>query len=195
MNRQISFRQYRWIDLAIMAGILIVSQGAISIAASTIYADQLYVVSTVAAVTAIVMMRWSGYAAIHAVLGGVVFTALAGGSWQQYIIYGGGNLLSMLSLLLFRWLGKEKIRADALLTIFFGVCTQLLMQLGRAGLAYLFGYSAAACLGFIATDALSILFTACIVWVARRVEGLFEDQKKYLLRIERERQVEGREQI
>ncbi|MCD7755542.1 MAG: hypothetical protein LUJ09_04320, partial [Firmicutes bacterium] len=61
--------------------------------------------------------------------------------------------------------------------------------------AYLFGYSAAACLGFITTDALSILFTACIVWVARRVEGLFEDQKKYLLRIERERQVEGREQI
>ncbi len=195
MNRQISFRQYRLIDLAIMAGVLALSQAAISIAAYTVYADQLYVVSTVGAVTAIVMMRWNGFAAIHAVLGGVIYVALAGGTWQQYVIYGAGNLASLLVLLLFRLMGKEKIRGDALLTIFIGVCTQLLMQLGRAGLAFLFGYPADACLGFITTDALSILFTACILWVARRIEGLYEDQKNYLLRIQCERQVEGRDQI
>ncbi len=195
MNRQISFRQYRTIDLSIMAVILAVSQAVIFIAASTVYADQLYIVSTVAAVTAIVMMRWSGWAAIHAALGGLVYAALAGGNAEQFVIYAGGNLLALLALVLFKLLGKEKIRSDALLTIVFGVCTQLLMQLGRAGLAFLFGYPAAACLGFITTDALSILFTACILWVARRIEGLFEDQKNYLLRIECERQVEGREQI
>lgn len=195
MKRQISFSQYRAIDLAIMAVLLVISQGLISIASATIYADQLYVVSTVGAVTALVLMRWNGWAAIHAVLGGIVYTALAGGGWQQYLIYCGGNLLSLAALLVFKWLGKDKIRQDGLLTMFFALCVQLLMQLGRAGAAYLLGYPAGVCFGFITTDALSILFSVCVIWVSRRIEGLFEDQKKYLLRIQRERQVEGREQF
>lgn len=195
MKRQISFSQYRAIDLTIMGVLLIISQGLISIASATVYADQLYVVSTVGAVTALVLMRWNGWAAIHAVLGGIVYTALSGGGWQQYLIYCGGNLLSLLALVLFRWPGKEKIRQDALTTMFFALCVQLFMQLGRAGAAYLLGYPAGVCFGFITTDALSILFTVCVIWVSRRIEGLFEDQKKYLLRVQGERQVEGREQF
>ncbi|MCD7860053.1 MAG: hypothetical protein LUH51_07845 [Firmicutes bacterium] len=193
MNRQISFGQYRAIDLTFLAAALAVSQAAISIAASTVYADQLYVVSTVAAITALVMMRWGFWAAIHAVLGGLVFVALARGGWQQYLIYGVGNLFSLLAMLLIGVFGKEKIRQNVLLTMLFALCTQLFMQLGRAGIACLLGYGIDACLGFITTDALSILFTVCILWVARRVEGLFEDQKHYLLRVQREQQDEGRE--
>ncbi len=195
MNRQISFSQYRSIDLTIMAVLLGISQAVISIASSTIYADQLYVVSTVGVITALVMMRWNGWAAIHAVLGGILYALIEGGTWQQYIIYGVGNLLSLLALVLFRLMGKENIRKDALKTMFFALCTQLLMQLGRAGVAFLMGYPAAACLGFITTDALSILFTVCILWVTRRIEGLFEDQKNYLLRIQKEQQVERGEQF
>ncbi len=195
MNRQISFSQYRAIDLGILAVLMAFSQALISIASATVYADQLYVVSTVGAITALVMMRWNGWAAVHAVLGGLVFTALAGGSFQQYVIYCVGNLLSLLALVLFKLIGKEKIRQDALSTMFFAFCVQLLMQLGRAGVAYLMGIPAGACIGFITTDALSILFTVCVIWVTRRIEGLFEDQKNYLLRTQKERQVEGREQL
>ncbi len=195
MNRQISFAQYRTIDLTIMAVLMAISQAVITIASSTIYADQLYIVSTVGVVTALVMMRWNGWAAIHAVLGGALVTAMAGGTWQQYLIFCGGNLVSLLAMVLFKLLGKEKIRQDALKTMFFAFCAQLLMQLGRAGVAYLLGYPAAACIGFITTDALSILFTVCILWVTRRIEGLFEDQKNYLLRIQKEQQVERGEQF
>ncbi len=195
MKRQISFSQYRAIDLAIMAVLLTVSQAVISIASTTIYADQLYVASTVAAVTGLVMMRWNGWAAIHAVLGGVVYGVLSGGSLQQILIYSAGNLASLLALLLLKLLGKEKVRKNAVLTILFAFCVQLLMQLGRAAVAFLFGTPAAACIGFITTDALSILFTIVILWVARRIEGLFEDQKNYLLRIQKEQQVERGEQF
>ncbi len=195
MNRQISFSEYRAIDLGILAVLMGVSQGIISLVSATIYADQLYTVSTVGAVTAIVMMRWGGWAAIHAVLGGIVYTVAGGGSWEQLVIYSLGNLLSLGALVLFKLLGKENIRQDALKTMFFAFCTQLLMLLGRMGMAMLFGHSAGASLGFITTDTLSILFSVCIVWVARRVEGLFEDQKKYLLRIQAEQKAEGREQI
>lgn len=195
MHKQISFRQYRAIDLSIMTGLLILSQSLISIVAATIYADQLYVVSTVGAVTALVMMRWNGYAAIPAFLGGLLFTFLSGGTLQHYLIYSLGNLLSLLALILFKLMGKEAIRTDGLMTMFFAFTVQILMQLGRAGVAFLFGNPAGVCLGFITTDALSILFTVCVIWVTRRIEGLFEDQKKYLLRIQKERQTEGREQL
>lgn len=195
MNQQISFRQYRAIDLTILMVIQAVSQTVIHFAATTLYPDQLYVVSPIAAVVALVMMRWSGFAAIHAALGGVLYALIAGGSWHHVLIYGVGNLLSMAALLSFKILGKERIRGDALLTILFALCTQLLMQLGRSGVAAVLGYPAGICLGFITTDILSGLFTMVIVWSIRRVEGLFEDQKQYLLRIQREHKVERGEQF
>ncbi len=186
MNRQISFRQYRAIDLGIMGALLVLSQSAISIFSATVYADQLYVVSTVAAVTALVMMRWNGWAAIHAAVGGLVVGFFGNATPGQYVIYCLGNQAALLGLLLFRWLGKEKIRKDALTSMFFALCTQVLMQLGRAAVALLLGADPAACFGFITTDSLSILFTVVVIWVARRIEGLFEDQKHYLLRIQSE---------
>ena len=195
MNRQISFSQYRQIDLIIMTAVLAISQFFIHVASSFWFPEQLYVVSPVAAVVALVMMRWSGYAAIHAVFGGLFFTALSGGTWQHFFIYGAGNLLSMLALVMFKVFGKERIRQDALLALAFGLITQLLMQLGRAAVAAILGFSAAACLGFITTDILSALFTLFIIWIVRRIEGLFEDQKSYLLRIQREQQVERGEQF
>ena len=195
MNRQISFQQYRSIDLTILAVLLAISQFVIHVASSVLYPEQLYVVSPVAAMTALVMMRWNGYAAIHALLGGVLFTALSGGTWQHAVIYGGGNLLSLLAWLMLKGFGKERVRTDAVLAVVFALCTQVLMWLGRAGLAFVLGFEPAACIGFITTDALSGLFTAVIIWVVRRIEGLFEDQKSYLLRIQQERQVEGREQF
>lgn len=186
MNRQISFSQYRSIDLIILTAALAISQYLIHVASSFWFPEQLYVVSPVAAVVALVMMRWSGYAAIHAVFGGVFFTALSGGTWQHFLIYGAGNLVSLLALVMFKFCDKERVRQDAFLALTFGLCTQLLMQLGRAGIAAILGFPAAACLGFITTDILSALFTLFVIWIIRRIEGLFEDQKHYLLRIQSE---------
>ena len=186
MKQQISFAQYRTIDLSILSVVLVLSQGLIHFAASNWFADQLYVVSPVAAVATLVMMRWGPWAAIQMVLGGVVYTALAGGTVQHYLIYGAGNLLAMLALVMFRIRNKEQVRRSATLTLVFALCVQLLMQLGRAGVAALLGHEPAVCLGFITTDILSELFTLFVAWIIRRVEGLFEDQKHYLLRLQSE---------
>lgn len=193
MQRQISFSQYRTIDLFIMAVLLAVSQFLIAMAANVWFPQELYVISPVAAIVALVMMRWSGYAAIHAVLGGVLFVFLSKGEWQHLLIYGIGNLAALLALLFFKLFGKERIRLNSVLTVVYGICVQLLMLLGRAAMAAVLGNEPGVCFGFITTDILSCLFTAVVVGIVRRVEGLFEDQKTYLLRIERERQSEGRE--
>ena len=195
MNRQISFGQYRAIDLSILMAILVVCQYLTHLATSFWYPEQLYVVSPVGGMVALVMMRWGGYAAVHAALGGLMYAALQGGSWHQLLIYGVENLASLLALGMFKLYGKERVRKDGFLSAVFAIAVQLLMQLGRAGAAALFGYPAAASLGFITTDLLSILFTVFIVWIVRRIEGLFEDQKNYLLRIQREQQVERGEQF
>ena len=193
MNRQITFQQYRTIDLTIMAVLLAVSQIVIYFASSVLYPEQLYVVSPAAAMTAIVMMRWNGWSVLHALLSGGLYALLAGGGWQHIVIYGAGNVLCLLALPALKLLGKERIRLNGVLSGVFGLAVQTLMWLGRAGIAFLLGFGPAACIGFITTDILSGLFTLVIIWVVRRVEGLFEDQKHYLLRLESERQVEGRE--
>lgn len=195
MNKQISLQQYRNIDLTILLVVQSVSQTLIYKASTTWFADQIYIVSPVAAVTALVMMRWSGCGAIHAVVGGVLYALIAGGSWQQVLIYGLGNLFSLAALLMLKLLGKERIRKDALLTILFALCAQILMQFGRSGVAAVLGYPAGICLGFITTDLLSCLFSMVIIWSVRRIDGLFEDQKHYLLRVQREQEVERGERF
>lgn len=50
-------------------------------------------------------------------------------------------------------------------------------------MALAFGAAARDCLGFFTTDSLSLLFTGVVVWIARRLDGVFENQKHYLLRI------------
>ncbi len=183
MRKQLSLSEYRSIDLTLFAVILCVSELLIVTAARFWYADQLYTVSVVAAVVAIVLMRWGPWAGIHAVLGGLVFCFASHGSAQQYLIYCAGNLFALLALLPLRALGGERIRQDSFLSVCFGLLTLLLMQLGRALLALLLGNAFSACLGFFTTDALSLLFTGVILWIARRLDGIFENQKHYLLRV------------
>lgn len=195
MRRQISFAQYRAIDMAILTGLMLLCQTGIIVAGNTIYPGQMIKASPVGAIVALVMMRWSAWAAIPALLGGLLYAALCGTVWQTYIIYGAGNLLVLVALLYFKLFGKENVRKSVLKTLAFGVVVQVLMQLGRALAALALGFPGAVCSSFITGDALSVLLTVVAVWIMRRIEGLFEDQKLYLLRIQQERQVEGREQF
>lgn len=187
MNRQISLSQYRTIDLGILTGLMAISQFVIHFAVTRWHAQYTgYIVSPVAAVVALVMMRWGPWSAIPAALGGVILTWLSNGTSEQMLFYGAGNLLSMLALLYLKGFGKEKVRTNVVLSLLFALAVQLLMQFGRAGVAFLWGHDLLACWGFITTDAMSILFTVVIIWIVRRVEGLFEDQKHYLLRVQQE---------
>ena len=191
MQKQISIGQYRNIDLSLFALILLVTEYLIVTAGRKWYPDQLYTVSVTAAVTAIVYMRWGVRGGIHAFLGGLVFCLFSGGTARQFLIYGLGNLFSLPAGLLMRKAGPEKVRGDQLLSMVFAAAVLLSMQTGRALLAVLTGASPSQAIGFFTTDSLSMVFTLVIIWVVRRLDGIFEDQKHYLLRI----QEEEREQI
>ncbi|MBR3270372.1 MAG: hypothetical protein IKI59_00505 [Clostridia bacterium] len=186
MNRQQSLGEYRAIDLGLFGVMLAVFETILVTAATKLFPAEPYTVSLAAAITAIVLMRWGAFAAIHAVLGGLVFCIASGATVQQYGIYCVGNLFALGALLLFRWLGKEGIRADALRSMAFALIVQLLMQLGRMAVALALGNPIAVCAGFFTTDVISDLFTVVIIWIARRLDGVFEDQKHYLIRLQKE---------
>lgn len=195
MKQQITLGQYRTIDLIILAVVLAISQALIHFAAVIWFPGQRFIISPVAVLTALVMMRWGIWGGLHALLGGLIYTMLAGGTTDHYIIYCVGNLASLLALLMFKFPGKEKIRKSNVWTQVFALCVQVLMLLGRAAVAAVLGFEFAAWLGFITTDSLSILFTLVVAWIIRRIDGLFEDQIHYLLRIQSEQSTEGGEQL
>ena len=182
MNRRRSWKEYRAIDLSIMALMLAVFEFLIVNAANFWFPDQLYTVSLAAAVTSIVYMRWGVWGGIHAVEVGAVYCFFAGGTLEQYVIYCVGNLFSLLAVVVLKAVGKERVRTGYL-SLVFTHRVQLLMQMGRGVVALAFGAAPASVLAFFTTDSLSYLFTFVIIWIARKLDGVYEDQKHYLLRI------------
>ena len=187
MNRQRSWKEYRAIDLSIMALMLAVFEFLIVNAASFWFPNELYTVSLAAAVTSIVYMRWGAWGGIHAVEAALVYCYFAGGTSEQYIIYCVGNLFSLFAVILLKTVGKEKVRTGKL-SLVFPVLVQLLMHVGRGVTALICGAAFGSMAAFIATDSLSYVFTFVIIWIARKLDGVYEDQKHYLLRISSERE-------
>ncbi len=177
MNRHWTFAQYRRADLLTWAGIGALCEYVMTLAARRWFPAQLYTVSVTAAVCAIVLMRWGGWAGLHAAVGGLV----SGGSRGQMAVYALGNLgcLALLPLLK----KKQRIRSDKLFTALFALGVTLSMQLGRGLVALALGAECSACVGFFTTDTLTDLFTMVVVSLSRNLDGIFEDQKSYLLRL------------
>lgn len=190
MQRQRTVGEYRTIDLIMFAVMVAVGEWLVVNAARFWFRDQLYMLSVVPLVTAIVMMRWGPWAVIHALLGGLVYCFTSGAALTQYLVYCGGNLLGLAALAVLKAAGKERIRGDALLTMGFGALTVLLMQLGRALLSLLFGGTAGGMIVFFTTDVITLLFTVVVMWIVRRLDGVFEDQINYLLRVSKEQEEE-----
>lgn len=186
MKRQISLKEYRRIDLALWAVILVVFEAIIIKASNSWFYDQPFTVSLAAAITSIVYMRWGVWGGFHAALSGFAFCLFSGGTVNQFMIYTAGNLFSLLAVLFLKKLGKEKVRTGQFLHLIFPALVLVLMQMGRAVMAVLLGANPAGILGFFTTDSLSMLFTLVIIWIVRRLDGVYEDQKHYLLRMQEE---------
>ena len=79
MNRQRTLKQYRMIDLAFFALMLLVAEYLIVRAANHWFPAQPYTVSVAAAIVSLVYMRWGWWGGIHAVLAGLVFCFFSSG--------------------------------------------------------------------------------------------------------------------
>ena len=195
MKRQLTLQQYRTIDLALFAVMLAIFEFIIVRFA----VGSLYTVSLAAAISTIVYMRWGWWGGVHAALAGFLFCLYYGMSVGQveatdYLIYILGNLFSLVAVAGLLRLGKERVRASVWLSLAFGLAVILLMQGGRMLVALTLGRPPDRVVDYIVYDPLSILFTVVVTWIVRRLDGVFEDQKHYLLRLQEERERNNTEQ-
>ena len=190
-----SFEQYRAIDLTIMGVILAVCEFLTANAAAKWFPNELYALSPTIAVVCIMIMSWSGFAAIHAVIGGLVYCLTLGGDWKQFIIYCVGNCFILIALTWFKAFGKEWVRSKFYRTLLFTLNAFLGAQIGRFAVSVALGgaFSLDSFLAFLVNDVITLLFSVVVVLISRRVDGLFEDQKSYLIRTEEERKREEAE--
>ena len=187
MEKRRSLEQYRAIDLTLFAVMLTVFESLVVTASVRWFPGQPYTVSLTPLITAVVLIRWGPWAGIHAVLGGALLCFLSHAAPMQFAVYIAGNLFSLLSLLFwkkgFKTEGSWKAGKKAMA---FGLTVLLLMQAGRALLSWILGFPPAVVVGFFTTEVITDLFTLTAVWVVSRLDGMLEDQRRYLLRVQEE---------
>lgn len=170
-----------------MAVLLLIFETIIIMASNRWFPGEPYTVSLTPAITAIVLIRWGPWAAIHAFLGALVLCIESDAGLTQYAVYCLGNLFSLLALPVIRKMGGDSaVRSDSLKTLLYGLIVLFMMQAGRAIVALICGTSIAVVFGFFTTEAITDLFTLVILWIVRRLDGILEEQQHYLKRIREE---------
>ncbi|MBQ9252880.1 MAG: hypothetical protein IJ188_09625 [Clostridia bacterium] len=189
MEKRRSLGQYRAVDLALFALMLLIFESIILLASTRWFPGQPYTVSLAPAIVAIVLVRWGPWAALHAVLGGLVVCVQSQASPAQFAIYCVGNLFPLLLLpWLSAWRKREGIWSSSAQALGFGAAVLLLMQAGRALFTLCFGANPVLALGCFTTEVITDLFTLVILWIVRRLDGVLEDQVHYLRRVQAEEQ-------
>ena len=186
-SKLISLKQYKLTDLFLFAVILVGFELILHFAMKAFGDNANFTFSPLVPIVLIVMMRWGWVSVFYAVGDGVLFVLLNGGGWQSYLIYCVGNAFIMLLLLYTRFVGKEKIRKKVYLSILFVVLGWIAVVLGRSGVAVTVGEKFVSVIVHQLFDLVSMIIGIIIVLIMRRLDGMFEEQKHYLKRLDDER--------
>ncbi len=189
--KALTFKQYRTANIILLTLIFVIAESAVTLGANLWFRELPYVLSLAVLFVSLEMMRWHGYAAVAALAMGLAFCAASGAAPTQYLIYCVGNLFMLFGPFFLKKAGRDKVRESALLSIGYVLIVFLLAQLGRWIVSLFFGADLRMLVQFVTTDALSALFAVIAVLIVRNIEGVFEDQKSYLLRLEAERREEA----
>lgn len=187
MQRNLTYNQYRMADVTLMTVVCCVFEALVTLAAVKWFPEQPYSVSLVYAFIALVSMRWGGYSAITATLGGLAHCIAAGDNTKGFVVILVGNLCCFLVLILHKAIGKQKIRNSIFLTIVYVALIFLFVSAGRFAMQLCFAVQPLDALRAVLYDVLSLVFSLVIILICRKQNGMFEDQKTYLLRVEEER--------
>lgn len=188
--KQITFKQYKAIDISLLTALLFIFEALSTYATIHWFSLQALALSVTPLILAIVMLRWGWPAVISALLGGVAYCIAGGANLRQYAIYCIGNTAALLSLLVIKAFGKDEIRKSKWKLIIYAVSTYLFICIGRWLVSLVFEPTIKTLLAFITTDVISLVISLVGLLSLRNNDGMLEDQKAYLLRLDRERREE-----
>lgn len=193
--RQISYKQYRAMDLSIFAAIILIAELTVHFAAVWLPGDALYTFSFMLTIVLAVIVRWGWPGVFYALASAILYCALNNGGLTSYLTYGIGNCFVMIMLLPLRFIGTEKIVSKWWRSVLFVLGGWLCVYVGRAAVwSVCFAVKpvegVAAYAGFVdfaMSDLLSLAMAVAVVLVLRRFDGMFENQKSFLKRQDEER--------
>lgn len=187
-SRLISIKQYRFTDLFVFAVILTVFNLLAHYAPMLIPDGAMFTFTLTVPLVLLIIMRWGWYGAFFAAGDGLLYVALNNPSeWRSYLIYIIGNSFIMLMLLATKFIGKQKIAEKWYLSVLFVTAGWLLVFFGRAVVGACCGINFVSMLSAQLFELLSLFIAILLVLIFRRLDGMFEDQKQYLLRLEEEK--------
>ena len=191
MENRMTFSQYRRMDILIFTVLTAVFECIATLATAKWFWSQPVAISITLSLILIVMHRWGAYAAIVAAVGGITFCIASGAEIEHYLIYAIGNTFAITSLIYFKIFGKESVRKSFLKTLLFATTSYLSVVLGRWLVSLIFGAGFAELVAFLTTDLITLLFAVVILYGGRGVDGLIEDQKQYVIRVNKKEETEN----
>ena len=196
-SRMISIRQYRLTDLFLFAVILVVFELVVHFAYKRFGGGPLtFTFSPMVPIVLMVMMRWGWPSVFYALGDGLLYCLLnlktTGFSNDWFAVYIIGNAFIMLLLLMTRFVGTERIRKKWYFSALFLLAGWVSVVVGRTVLAVCFGYGFVPSLVGQLLDVMSLAVGLVIILIVRRLDGMFEDQKHYLKRLDGERKEKQR---
>ena len=193
-QKSLTFSQYRSADVTIFTVIATVFEVLVTVAATKWFPEQPYSISFVYVFVAMVAMRWGAVMLVPSTTCALAYCVAMGAHWQMYIVYIIGNAFCVLLLVLHKLIGKQKIRDSAGWTVLYVIAAYVFISLGRFLLSLpLPDISVLESFRAIMYDALPMVFALVVVLICRKQNGLFEDQKHYLIRTQKERDKEIRQ--
>lgn len=198
-SRIISFARYRATDLFLFAAILAAFSAISFFAFNEWFTEDSsrYIFSLAVPVSLLVMVRWNWYGMFYAAGDGLLYCILLlatgrmaeGAELQFFLVYGVGNAFVGLAFLMVRFAGYKRIAGKWYFTALYVVCGWAAVLVGRVAVSLCFGADfVSALFGFLgATDWLSLAMGLAVLLVMRRLDGMLENQRDYLLRLDKER--------
>ena len=189
---RLTFGQYRVADIMLFLLIMGVCEAVNVLAIRQWFPGMLFTISVMLPVSLIMIIRWNWFAVVFPLFDGVLYCWLNGAAAEIYLIYAIGNLAIILAWFLFKLIPKEKWVAHWYLTVLFVLIAFVLLLAGRTviGLCVNISFSKIVTETLI-SESVSLLFAVVVLLIARKADGLMEDQKSYLKRVAAENELKS----
>lgn len=195
-SKLISIKQYRLGDLFVFTLIAAIAELVCYYSRFWFPGAAYYTLNLMLPVITLVMVRWGWPGIILAVAEGALGCAIRGSGWESYIIFMVSNAAIAIELLVLKLIGAERLQKRwywAFLVVLSGwVAVNFTRTCIYAAFYGDFLVSLATWFGLFEGGLLALVMGELIILICRRLDGMFENQKRYLLRLKKERDEEQR---
>lgn len=183
MRKQITLSEYRSGDITIFTVLMVIAEFlAIK---GVAWFSEIYAISLFLPISLIVMKRWKIWAAVPMIASAITVCAVNKAAFNVYVIHIVGNTLVLLSMIWFK-IAKNNLKEGHYL-ILYALSAYILMCFGKAFVGFLFGENFVSLfVGFLGVNSLNAVIAIIVLFIVRKLDGVFEDQIDYLKRVQEE---------